>query len=92
MKQTSSALTAPILNAVSDEYYRKYDIGYCSKIKPCYQLTVSHLNKICENVKKLKAKMGNFDVTFCGNNGAFHITSKRCYQKIVQKSYCNTKA
>ena len=69
-------LTAPILNAVSHEYCRKYEIRRCSERIYHYQLTGSHLNRLCENLKKLAADMGNCDVTFCDNGTVFHVASK----------------
>ena len=46
----------------SDEYCKKYDTQHCSKTKFHYQLTGSHLKRLCENVNKLTAEMGNCDV------------------------------
>ena len=84
-------LTAPILNATSNKYCKRYDTWQCSKRKSHYQLTGSHLNRLFENVNKLIAEMHNYDVAFCNNDAVSHVCQKRCYQKIVQKSYCNTK-
>ena len=57
---------------------------HCSKRKLHYQLTDSHLSRLCENVKELTAEMGTCDVTFCDNDAVLH--QKRFYQKIVQKT------
>ena len=35
---------------------------HCSKTKFHYQLSGSHLKRLCENVNKLTAEMGNCDV------------------------------
>ena len=43
---------------------KKYGIQNIGKRKTHYQLTGSNLNRLCDNVNKLKAKMGNYDVTF----------------------------
>ena len=72
-------LTAPILNAVTNEYYRKYAIDTAQR----ENLTI---------IKKLTAETGNWYVKFCDNGAVFHVNQKRCYQKTVRKSYCNTKA
>ena len=85
-------LTTPILNGLSDKYCKKYDIWYCSKRKSHYQLTGSHLNRlceICEKVQKLTAEMGNCDATFCNNDAVFNVTSKAvlpedCAKELLQ--------
>ena len=68
---------------------KRYDLRDCSMRKYHYQLTGSHLNRLCENVKKLTAEIGNCDVTFCDNDIAFHVTSKAmlpedCTKELLQ--------
>ena len=41
-------LTAPILNTLSHEYCKKYDIQHCSERNSHYQLTCSNLKKLCK--------------------------------------------
>ena len=79
--QKSSALnrfclTAPILNTLFDKYGEKFYPQHCSKRKSHYQLTGSHLKRLCENVKKLTAEVVNCPVTFCDNDAVFHLASK----------------
>ena len=69
-------LVAPVLSSLSDSYIRKYDIKHISKRKSHYQLSGSHLKRLCDNVSKLKAEMENYDVTFSRNDGVFNVVSK----------------
>ena len=55
---------------------KKYNIPHIGKRKFHYQLTGSHLKRLCNNVNKLKAEMGNYDVTFTKNNAVFNVVSK----------------
>lgn len=65
-------LTAPILNAVSNEYYRKYAIDTAQR----ENLTI---------IKKLTAETGNWYVKFCDNGAVFHVTSKAVLPKDCAK-------
>ena len=61
-------LTVPILNTLFEKYGEKYYTQHCSKIKSHYQLTGSHLKRLCENIKRLTAGVGKCHVTFCDND------------------------
>lgn len=69
-------LVAPVLSSLSESYTKKYDIQRNMKRKKHYQLTGSHLKRLCDNVNKLIAEMKIFDVTFTENNSVFNVISK----------------
>ena len=61
-------LFTPVISSLLDDYMKKYDIQHIWKRKSHYQLTRSHLKRLCDNVIKLKAEVDNCNVTFTENN------------------------
>ena len=74
-------LVGPVISSLSDGYMKKYDIQHIWTRKTHYQLTGSHLKRLCDNANRLKAEMDNYnvtftDVTFTENNTVFIVVSK----------------
>ena len=63
------------MNSVLQQYYEYYDIVNSQQRMQHYQLSGSHLGRICKNTMKLVGGMENFDLSFwsqerCRNHSA----------------------
>ena len=81
-------LIAPILNSLSDEFVKLYNVNDNTK-KSHYQLHGTHLKRLIENTNKLLETMATFDVNFKATNFLHNVVSKAVISDEAAKGITN---